>query len=217
MSVVRSPPRRTNPLLLKYLTQLSIHPLRTKALTAATLYFLQEVLGSKIAGAVPKVHKNASPLARNLASAYIDAKAIKMALYGFLVSAPLSHYLLGAIQRAFDGKTSSQDKIRQVIANNILISPIQVSVFLVSTAIINGATSLKDVIKTVKAGFLTTLSVTWVVSTVTTGVAQKFVPMELWFPFFNLVQFVLGIYMNVRLKTLEVKKKERDERDRKDD
>jgi len=92
-----------------------------------TLCFLQEVLGSKIAGVVPKVNKNASPLARTLASAYIDGKAAKMALYGFLVSAPLSHYLVGALQKAFEGKTSSRDKIRQIIASNLLISPIQVA------------------------------------------------------------------------------------------
>jgi peroxisomal membrane protein 2 len=145
MSAV-SAPRYTNPLLIKYLTQLSNHPLRTKALTTgtilflafafafvdiplpiATLCFLQEVLGSKIAGAAPKVHKNASPLSRTLASAYIDAKAAKMALYGLLVSAPLSHYLVGALQKAFEGKTSSQDRIRQIIASSLLVSPIQVA------------------------------------------------------------------------------------------
>lgn len=110
--------RYTNPLLIKYLAELSTHPLRTKALTTGTnsffpccvfdiqrstgtLCFLQEVLGSKIAGAAPKVHKNASPLARTFASAYIDARAVKMALYGFLVSAPLSHFLVGTLQKAF--------------------------------------------------------------------------------------------------------------------
>jgi hypothetical protein len=64
---------------------------------------------------------------RSLAAAYIDAKAFKLALYGFLVSAPLSHFLVGALQNAFKGKTSSRDKILQIIASNLLISPIQVS------------------------------------------------------------------------------------------
>jgi len=216
MSVV-STPRYTNPLLLKYLTQLSTHPLRTKALTTATLCFLQEVLGSKIAGAVPKVHRNASPLAHALASFCIDAKAAKMAVYGFLVSAPLSHYLFGVLQKAFEGKTSSQDKIRQILASNLLISPIQVAVFLASTAIINGATSLKDILKTVKVGFLPAMRISWIVSPVSMTVAQKLVPVELWVPFFSLIQFTLGTYMNVRVKSLRItKKKDRDEEERKD-
>lgn len=145
MSAVKVAPRYTNPLLIKFLAELSTHPLRTKALTTGknsffrvrahrltcntqgTLCFLQEVLGSKLAGAAPKVSKNASPLAHTLASAYIDAKAVKMALYGFLVSAPLSHCLVGALQKAFEGKTSTRDKILQILASNLLISPIQVA------------------------------------------------------------------------------------------
>jgi peroxisomal membrane protein 2 len=105
---------------------LHLHLVDTRIPTG-TLCFLQEVLGSKIAGAVPKVNKNASSLTRALASAYIDGKAAKMALYGFLVSAPLSHYLVGALQKAFAGKTSSRDRIRQIIASNLLISPVQVA------------------------------------------------------------------------------------------
>jgi len=204
--------------LLKYLTQLATHPLRTKALTTATLCFLQEVLGSKIAGAVPKVHKNASPLARTLASFYIDAKAAKMAVYGLLVSAPLSHYLFGVLQKTFEGKSSFRDKIRQILASNLLISPIQVAVFLASMAIINGATSLKDIIKSVKLGFLPAMRISWLVSPISMTVAQKLVPVELWVPFFSLVQFTLGTYMNVRVKAMRIaaaKKKDRDE-ERKD-
>jgi len=218
MSTV-SAPRYTNPLLLKYLTQLSTHPLRTKALTTAALCFLQEVFGSKIAGIVPKVRKDASPLSRTLASACIDAKAAKMALYGFLVSAPLSHYLLGALQKAFEGRTSSRYRIRQFLASNLLISPIQVAVFLASMAIIDGATSLKDIIKHVKAGFLPAMRINWVVSPVSMTVAQNLIPIELWVPFFSLIHFTLGTYMNVRVKALRVtaaKKKDRDERERKD-
>jgi len=48
-----------------------------------------------------------------------------MAVYGFLVSAPLSHFLIGLLQKAFAGKTSPQAKIGQILASNLLISPIQ--------------------------------------------------------------------------------------------
>lgn len=116
-----------HPLLVKYLAQLAAHPLRTKAITTGTLCFLQEVLGSNIAGTPVRVSKDASPLARLLASAHVDAKALKMAIYGFLVSAPLSHFLIGLLQKAFAGRTSARDKIAQIIASNLLISPIQTS------------------------------------------------------------------------------------------
>ena len=64
---------------------------------------------------------------RALGSAHIGAKAVKMAIYGFLVSAPLSHILIGVLQKSFAGQTSTRAKIAQILASNLLISPIQTS------------------------------------------------------------------------------------------
>ncbi|KDR85340.1 hypothetical protein GALMADRAFT_234162 [Galerina marginata CBS 339.88] len=210
MSATKGP----HPLLTKYLAQLALHPLRTKAFTTGTLCFLQEVLGSNISGTPAKVSKDASPLVRLLGSAHIDAKAVKMAIYGFLVSAPLSHLLIGLLQKAFAGRTSTRDKIAQIVASNLLISPIQTSSYLASMAVINGATSFDEVTKTVKAGFFSVIRISWVVSPLSMTIAQKFVPVDLWVPFFNAIQFVLGTYFNVRVKQLRLAaaKKEKLER-----
>lgn len=94
---------------------------------SGALCFLQEVLGSNLSGTPPRVSKNSSPLVRALNGAHIDAKAIKMALYGFLISAPMSHFLIGLLQKAFEGKTSTRDRIAQIVASNLLVSPIQTS------------------------------------------------------------------------------------------
>jgi hypothetical protein len=64
---------------------------------------------------------------RALGSAHIDSKALKMAIYGFLVSAPLSHLLIGLLQKAFAGQSSTRSKIAQILASNLLVSPIQTS------------------------------------------------------------------------------------------
>jgi len=212
--------KRTHPLLLKYLTQLSHHPLRTKAITTAVLCFLQEVLGSNLSGTPANVTKGASAMVRSLQSVHLDAKAIKMAIYGFLVSAPMSHILVGFLQKAFAGKTSLRARVAQIIANNLLVSPIQASVYLGSMAVINGATSIDEVVKTVKAGFFSVVRVSWVVSPLSMTIAQNFIPVELWVPFFNAIQFVLGTYFNMRVKQLKLaalkKEREKQERERKD-
>ena len=102
-----------------------------------------------------------------------------MAIYGFLVSAPLSHVLVQYLQKAFAGKTSPGARIAQVVANNLLVAPIQTAgqlqlppsfihtgglcfdfpAYLASMAIINGATTLEEVIKTVKSGFFSVIRV----------------------------------------------------------
>ncbi|KAG6862434.1 hypothetical protein C0995_011874 [Termitomyces sp. Mi166 len=210
MSTVQAT-KRARSLLQRYLQELAANPLRTKAITTGTLCFLQEVLGSTIAGApVKRPAKGASPILHILAALNINVKALKMAIYGFLVSAPMSHYLTGTLQKAFAGKTSTGARIGQIVANSLLISPVTSSVYLASMAIINGAKTFDDVIKTVKAGLFSVLRVSWVVSPLTLAIAQKYIPLEvrtgfalpeiLWVPFFNSVQFVLGTYFNVRVK-----------------
>jgi len=208
--------KSTHPLLSKYLTQLSLHPLRTKAITAAVLCFLQEVLGSHLSGTPATVSKGASAMLRSLQSIHLNSKAIKMAIYGFLVSAPLSHALVGSLQKAFAGKTGSRARVAQIFANNLLVAPIQAAVYLASMAVINGATSLEQVIKTVRSGFFSVVRVSWIVSPLSMTIAQYFIPVELWVPFFNAIQFVLGTYFNMRVKQLKLAalKKEKQERER---
>ena len=127
MSKVTSKPG-VNPLLAKYLAQLASHPLRTKALTVGVLCFLQEVLANHFARVPSPKTKWVDPWYYHaLAKAKVDSKAIKMALYGFLVSAPLGHVLVGALQRAFAGRTGPGAKVGQIVASNAIVAPIQAS------------------------------------------------------------------------------------------
>ncbi|EAU92685.1 hypothetical protein CC1G_01730 [Coprinopsis cinerea okayama7 len=210
-----APAKPVHPLLAKYLTQLALHPLRTKAITTATLCFLQEVLGSNLAGVPARPSKGSPALVRSLQSVHVDLKAVKMALYGFLVSAPLSHVLVSQLQKAFAGKDSPAAKLGQIVANNLLVAPIQTSAYLASMAVINGATSIAEIVKTIKAGFFSVIRVSWIVSPLSLAFAQRFVPVELWVPFFNAVQFVLGTYFNYRVKQLRLAalKKEQEKKD----
>lgn len=78
-------------------------------------------------------------------------------------------------------------------------------------AVINGAKSVDEVAKTVKAGFSKVLRVralsvnktseiygyglqiTWMTSPLYTIFAQQFLPPEMWVPFFNFMQFLTGV------------------------
>jgi hypothetical protein len=135
-----------NPLLARYLVQLAAHPLRTKAVTSGwslatnfstifvdyqstgTLSFLQEILGSYLAGvSIISPSKDASMIAYILAAARapVDLKALKMAAYGAFIAGPMSHYLVGTLQKFFAGKTSVPARVAQILASNIFIAPIQ--------------------------------------------------------------------------------------------
>ncbi|KAF8349764.1 hypothetical protein F5887DRAFT_398912 [Amanita rubescens] len=206
-----SPAKKSlHPLLQKYLSELALHPLRTKALTTAVLFFLQEVSGSHLAGIpVRKPARDASIVTHLFARAHLSTKALKMALYGFLVSAPLSHYLVGLLQRVFSGKTGKGARVAQILASNLFVTPIQTSAYLASMAIING----RDVLKTVEEGFFPVIKVQWIASPLSMLIAQNFIPVELWVPFFNAVQFTLGTFFNMRVKQAALRKEK--DKDRK--
>ncbi|KAG7290209.1 hypothetical protein NEMBOFW57_000207 [Staphylotrichum longicolle] len=163
--------------LAAYLQQLEDHPLRTKMLTAGTMAGSQELLSSWLA-------KD-----RNKHGNYFTSRVPKMAAYGALVSAPLGHFLIWLLQKIFSGRTSLRAKILQILFSNMVIAPIQNSVYLVAMALIAGAKTFRQVKATVRVSFWKVMRVSWITSPICLAFAQKFLPENAWVPFFNLVSF----------------------------
>ncbi|KAK5009591.1 hypothetical protein LTR28_000308 [Elasticomyces elasticus] len=156
--------------------------------TSGSLSALQEVLASWIA------HD------RNKQGHYFTSRVPKMAVYGALISAPMGHFLINILQRLFAGRTSLRAKILQILVSNLVIAPIQNSVYLTSMAIIAGARTFHQVRATVRAGFMPVMKISWVTSPLALAFAQKFLPQETWVPFFNIIAFVIGTYINAHTK-----------------
>ncbi|PKX99968.1 hypothetical protein P168DRAFT_293848 [Aspergillus campestris IBT 28561] len=188
--------------LALYLKHLQSNPLRTKMLTSGVLSGLQEFLASWIAHDVSK-HGH-----------YFSARVPKMLLYGMFVSAPLGHLLVGILQKIFAGRTSLKAKVLQILVSNLLVSPIQNGVYLASMAVIAGARTVHQVRATVKAGFMPVMKVSWVTSPLALAFAQKFLPEHTWVPFFNIIGFFIGTYVNThtKKKRLEALRKRYDQR-----
>ena len=167
--------------------------------TSGTLSALQELLASIIAGD----KKNKS---------YLTARLPLMALYGAFISAPLGHLLITILQKAFANRTSTRAKILQILASNLIVAPIQNVVYLASMAVIAGARKKENVRAMVRAGFFPVMKVSWVTSPIALAFAQKFLPPHAWVPFFNMIGFVIGTYINSltkkkRMAALAEKKK----------
>ncbi|GAD99965.1 integral membrane protein 25D9-6 [Paecilomyces variotii No. 5] len=191
-----------NGYLAAYLRQLQSNPLRTKMITSGFLSAAQELLASWIAHDVSK-HGH-----------YFSSRVPKMAIYGSFISAPLGHLLVGILQKIFAGRTSLKAKILQILVSNLIISPIQNTVYLSSMAIIAGARTIHQVRATVKAGFLPVMKVSWCTSPLALAFAQKFLPEHTWVPFFNMIGFIIGTYVNThtKKKRLEALRKHYDQR-----
>lgn len=164
------------------------NPLRTKMLTSGVLSGLQEVLASWIAQD------------RNKHGHYFTSRVPKMAIYGALISAPLGHFMIKLLQFLFATRTSLTSKIMQIVVSNLVIAPIQNSIYLVSMAIIAGARTFHQVRATVRAGFWPVMRVSWITSPLALAFAQQFLPQEAWVPFFNTIAFIIGTYVNAHTK-----------------
>jgi len=157
-------------------------------LTSGTLSGAQEFIASWIA------HD------KNKNGHYFTSRVPKMAAYGALVSAPVGHFLIWCLQKAFRGRTSLKAKILQILVSNLVIAPIQNSIYLIAMALIAGARTFHQVRATVRVGFWKVMQVSWVTSPVCLAFAQKFLPENTWVPFFNLVSFIIGTYINTVTK-----------------
>ncbi len=67
-------------------------------------------------------------------------------------------------------------------------------------AVIAGARKYHQIRATVKDGFMPVMKVSWVTSPLALAFAQKFLPEHTWVPFFNIIAFVIGTYINAHSK-----------------
>ena len=63
-------------------------------------------------------------------------------------------------------------------------------------AYINGARSVDRIVAAVKANIMFLMKVTWVTSPISIGVAQRFLPANLWEPYFAFIRFILATIFN---------------------
>jgi hypothetical protein len=174
--------------LMAYIRELENNPLRTKMVTAGVLAGAQEFMASWLAKDIGK-H-----------GSYMTPRVPKMVAYGSLVSAPLGHVLIWCLQRAFRGRTSVKAKVIQILVSNLVMAPIQNAVYLIAMAIIAGAHTRSQIRATLRVGFWKVMKVSWLTSPLALAFAQKFLPDHLWVPFFNIVAFTIGTYINTITK-----------------
>lgn len=84
--------------------------------------------------------------------------------------------------------------------NRVQIAPITNSIYLASMAVIAGARTFHQIRATVRAGFMPVMKVSWITSPLALAFAQKFLPEHTWVPFFNIISFVIGTWINSQTK-----------------
>ena len=101
-----------------------------------------------------------------------------MASSGFFVLAPLGHVLVRAIYRVFAAYTGLSAEPGVLATSLLVIAPIQITVFLANSAIVEGAMTKDIILRIVKEDLAPVLGVAWVTSPTAIIFAQTFLPPE---------------------------------------
>ncbi|KAJ2753564.1 hypothetical protein IWQ56_006599 [Coemansia nantahalensis] len=192
--------------LTAYLSSLARNPLGTKAVTAATLNFLQEEIAQRCSGM--RAHEQARAKARGGSGGgkcaierVVDKRVLQFSLYGLVVSGPLNHFLYEILNRVFAGRPKTKlNTVLALLAQNLLISPVLNSVFLAANAAIAGERDVRRIVQVVRARLLGMMKVSWVVFPCVQLFAARALPPLVWVPFFNAIAFVFGTYFNTQGK-----------------
>jgi len=84
-------------------------------------------------------------------------------------------------------------------------------------ALFAGARTTGQIKGAFKQGYLPMMKTSWMLSPISMAVAQKFLPPNVWVPFFNLVAFTFGTYVNTSIKKArlaQIKREQTEKRDR---
>lgn len=177
------------------------HPQRIQRLgidnePSGVLNFVSEILVRHFAGVPSKpLRKDASILKRFLAWTKISGKAIKLGLYGAFVAAPMSHFFVTTMHRAFAGRKWDGVQWHMICTSMLLIAPIQISAHLANLSLIENGPSEQGLRQTFKAGFVPAVIVTWLTAPPSLAYAQRNFPFQFEMPFFNIIQFFTGVSM----------------------
>ena len=84
-------------------------------------------------------------------------------------------------------------------------------------ALFAGARTTAQIKAAFKNGYLPMMKTSWMISPLSMALAQKFLPPNVWVPFFNLVAFTFGTYVNTSIKKArlaQIKREQTEKRDR---
>ncbi|KAM0755253.1 hypothetical protein T439DRAFT_353191 [Meredithblackwellia eburnea MCA 4105] len=203
--------------LAAYSRNIESRPILTKSLTSATLYFISERVAAAVAykgreaGAESKKNGKRTGPSDVLAKSWRkNEQAVKLAAYGALLAAPIDHYLYNLLDKVFEGKTSKRWKVAMIAASNLTILPLQNAIYLAVMTIIDGGRSRAAIFGTLKENFLPVMQLTSIISTLSMVIAQGFVPVDLWVPFFTVIAACVDTVVNIQTKQAALAAAKRD-------
>ncbi|KAL9225171.1 hypothetical protein vseg_001122 [Gypsophila vaccaria] len=173
----------------KYLLQLKIHPLRTKALTAGVLAGCSDFAAQKISGVKKLQFK----------------RLFLLMIYGFLYSGPLGHFFHKLMDKIFKGKQGNSTVAQKVILEQLTVSPWNNMLFMMYYGLIVEGRTWPMVKNKVKKDYPTIQSTSWKFWPIVNWVNYQYMPLQLRVLFHSSIASCWAIFLNLKARSATIK------------
>ncbi|XP_010264995.1 PREDICTED: peroxisomal membrane protein PMP22-like [Nelumbo nucifera] len=174
----------------KYLLQLQLHPLRTKALTAGVLAGCSDAIAQKISG-IKKTQLR---------------RLLLIMLYGFAYSGPFGHFLHKLMDIIFKGKKGNKTVVKKVILEQLTSSPWNNMFFMMYYGLIVEGRSWSLVRNKVRKDYPSVQLTAWKFWPIVAWVNYQYMPLQLRVLFHSIVASCWAIFLNLKARSVAIKK-----------
>ncbi|XP_027366902.1 peroxisomal membrane protein PMP22 isoform X1 [Abrus precatorius] len=181
---------KVNDAFKKYLQQLQLHPLRTKAITAAVLAGLSDAVAQKISGA-KKLQLR---------------RLFLFMLYGFAYSGPFGHFLHKLMDKLFKGKKGNETVAKKVILEQITSSPWNNFFFMMYYGLVIEGRPWSIVMNKVKKNYPSVQLTAWKFWPIVGWVNYQYMPLQFRVIFHSFVGACWAIFLNLKARSVAIKK-----------
>ncbi|XP_059282447.1 LOW QUALITY PROTEIN: peroxisomal membrane protein PMP22-like [Lycium ferocissimum] len=176
--------------LQKYLIQLQQHPLRTKAITAAFLSAVSDIVSQKITG---------------IKRLQIRRLLLKV-LFGFAYLGPFGHFFHLFLDKLFKGKKDTTSVAKKVVLEQVTSSPWNNLLFMIYYGLVIESRPWIQVKSNIKREYPKVQYTSWTFWPVVGWINHQYVPLQFRVIFHSIVACGWGIFLNLRARSMALKK-----------
>lgn len=174
----------------KYLLQLQLHPLRTKAITAGVLAGTSDAIAQKISG-IKKLQIR---------------RLLLIMLYGFAYGGPFGHFLHKLMDKIFKGKNDNSTVAKKVLLEQLTSSPWNNMFFMMYYGLVVEGRAWGLVKSKVVKDYPSIQLTAWKFWPVVGWVNYQYMPIQFRVLFHSFVASCWGIFLNLKARSGAIKK-----------
>ncbi|GMP77539.1 hypothetical protein CsSME_00033789 [Camellia sinensis var. sinensis] len=173
----------------KYLLQLQVHPLRTKAITSGVLIGSSDIIAQKITG-VKKLQFR---------------RVLLLMLYGLLYSGPFGHFFHRLMDMIFRGKRGNKTVAKKVLLEQLTSSPWNNILFMMYYGLVVEGRPWGSVKSKVGKDYPSVQLTAWKFWPVVGWINYQYMPLQFRVLFHSFVASCWAVFLNLRARSVAAK------------